>query len=416
MHKRITPNPDGVPTDLGQPRLPGSKSHAQRAMLLASCLPGKSRFSGVPVSDDLAILLRTLAARGVRVTGEGSGQWIVEGAAPSPGVDVRIDAGENATVARMSLAMLPLLGCAVTLDGHPRLRRRPMGTVTALLRDAGVACDRDTLPIHADGRGFKAPDLVRVDASSTTQPASGAMLAIALAGGGVVEIARPGATGYLDLTAQILRGFGSTVTREEHPWGLSYDLTPPSGEDRSWVVPPDPSARAFVVTLAALHNLEVPKEFAAPANDAHPDWTIDADIAMLLQPGTGDLMLDGMALRPDSVPALAMLAARREGKTVFRGVANLRTKESDRLAALATGLGTLGIETQVSRDDLTVRGPLSMDSTTVRVPTVADHRIVMALSLLGTLLPGGIEVQNPDAVAKSWPGFWEWLGRCARVE
>ncbi|MCA8953503.1 MAG: hypothetical protein KDE27_28580, partial [Planctomycetes bacterium] len=246
MHKRITPRPDGVPADLGRPELPGSKSHAQRAMLLASCLPGRSKFTGVPVSDDLAVLLRALAARGVRVTGEGRGVWNVEGHRPAVERPVTIDAGENATVARMTLAMLPLLGCRLTVDGHPRLRRRPMGTVTALLRDAGVQCDSDMLPIQADGRGFKAPELVHVDASVTTQPASGAMLAVALGGGGIVEIARPAAIGYLDLTAQILQSFGSHVVREEHSWGIGYELSPPAGGDRTWAVPPDPSARAFV--------------------------------------------------------------------------------------------------------------------------------------------------------------------------
>lgn len=416
MQKRIIPNPAGVPADLAKPKLPGSKSHAQRAMLLASCLPGTCKFSGVPVSDDLAILLRALAARGVRVLGEGKGQWTVHGAAPSAGKAIRIDAGENATVARMTLSMLPLLGCSVTIDGHPRLRRRPMGAVTAMLRDAGVSCDQDTLPIHADGRGFKAPEIVRVDASSTTQPASGAMLAVALGGGGHVEIARPGATGYLDLTAQILRSFGARVEREEHPWGLQFELSPPAGGDRQFAVPPDPSARAFVAVLAALHGTALPAGLEHRADDAHPDWAIDGDIATMTSAGPEDeVLLEGMEARPDSVPALAILASRRPGATVFRGVANLRTKESDRLAALARGLGTLGVETQVRADELIVRGPLPMDGAMVQVPTVADHRIVMALALLGTILPGGIEVENPEAVAKSWPAYWDWLGQCASV-
>ncbi|MCA8952025.1 MAG: hypothetical protein KDE27_21120, partial [Planctomycetes bacterium] len=114
-------------------------------------------------------------------------------------------------------------------------------------------------------------------------------------------------------------------------------------------------------------------------------------------------------------PALAMLAAQRRGRTVFRGVRNLRTKESDRVAAITAALGTLGVSTQVRVDELEVIGPIPDDGRLISVPTAADHRIVMALALLGTRLPGGIEVRNSEAVTKSWPGYWDWLGRCAEV-
>lgn len=415
MQRRIIPQSQGVPADLGSPELPGSKSHAQRAMLLASCLPGRCEFTGVPANDDLAVLLRALAVRGVRITGEGRGRWIVEGAVPTARAGVVIDAGQNATAARMLLSMLALLGYELVVDGDPALRRRPMGAVTAMLRDAGVVCDRDSLPIRADGRGFVDTSLVRVDASTTTQPASGAMLAVAIGGGGVVEIARPAATGYVDLTAQVLASFGSKVHREAVDWGLVFELSRPAGGDRKWKVPVDPSARAFVAVLAALHGRELPATLAAPAGDAHPDWQVDADIERLLAAGEDRLELADQQARPDSVPALAMLAARRAGATTFRGIANLRRKESDRVAALATALGALGVRTEVGRDELTVHGPIATADAPVVVPTVADHRIVMALALLGTVLPGGVVVDNPEAVGKSWPGFWDWLGRCAEV-
>jgi 3-phosphoshikimate 1-carboxyvinyltransferase len=94
----------------------------------------------------------------------------------------------------------------------------------------------------------------------------------------------------------------------------------------------------------------------------------------------------------------------------------LRDKESDRLQAIAAGLCAAGAGCRVEDDGLVVVGPLPRTPVVPReLPAVADHRIVMALSLLGTVLPGGVRVGNEQAVGKSWPAFFDWLGRAARV-
>lgn len=415
VQKLISPIPGGMRSDLGAPQLPGSKSHAQRALVLASFLASRTQMSGVPASADLSVLRAVMDARGVGIATSGA-DLVVQGVGARAGETVTCDAGENATTARMLLSMLPLLGCQILVDGHERLRRRPMTAATAMLRAAGVEVTADHLPITADGRALPTrPDFVRVDASVTTQPASGAMLAIALAGGGVVETVAPQAVGYLELTAQVLREFGGSVECDAQQGSLSWRLGPLQALERSFRVPSDPSARSFVAVLAAMHDLPCPPNLRPSTTDRHPEWQVDGDIAKLQAAGSSDLTFKNLSQRPDCVPALAALAALRPGRTTFAGLQNLRTKESDRLLALASALCAIGVQASVDGEDLEVRGPLPKNPGLVAVQTVPDHRIVMAMALLGTVLPGGVEIDQAEAVNKSWPGYWDWLGRCAAV-
>jgi 3-phosphoshikimate 1-carboxyvinyltransferase len=127
-------------------------------------------------------------------------------------------------------------------------------------------------------------------------------------------------------------------------------------------------------------------------------------------------VLADLAARPDCVPALAALAATRPVETRIERVVALRGKESDRIVALAKALGALGVRCEELADGLVVRGPLPAREGTARCPVPDDHRVVMALALLGTILPDGIELEHGEAVAKSWPAFFEWLGKVAVVE
>ena len=127
--------------------------------------------------------------------------------------------------------------------------------------------------------------------------------------------------------------------------------------------------------------------------------------------------LSDLAARPDCLPVQAVVAAARSGATHFTGLPTLRKKESDRLSAMAAGLAAAGLRCAELSDGLVVEGPLlPQGDGPALLPTAPDHRVVMALSLLGTLVPAGVLVENSSAVAKSWPGFFDWLGRVAVVE
>jgi 3-phosphoshikimate 1-carboxyvinyltransferase len=112
-----------------------------------------------------------------------------------------------------------------------------------------------------------------------------------------------------------------------------------------------------------------------------------------------------MAHMPDLVPTLAVVAAFAQGETIITGVAHLRHKESDRLQAVATELAKMGIAVQETRDGLAIQGGKPHGAL---IETYNDHRIAMSFALAGLKTPG-VSIANPDCVAKSFPGFWEYF-------
>lgn len=413
MSVQITPLVGGVPDDLGQPELPGSKSHTQRAMVLAAFSPGSWDLIGALRSEDTELLGEALNELGAQVRWE-PGRVCVQGRADGP-VEAEVFLGENATGMRILLALVPALGGSLRIDGRQGLRARPAGPSLQLLASLGASVVGERLPLVVDGSAVRWPDRLEVDASTTTQVASGALMAAAVRRGGIISVTFPSAPAYLRVTARICRLFGWQVIEREAGDKLEFTVAGRARGGGELVIPPDPSARVFPLVLAALHG----KDGAAvlPADtDPHPDWAVDGDLEKLRSRG-GRLVLADIGRRPDCLPALAVAAATRGGYTHFVNLPTLRGKESDRLRAMALGLDAAGVDCAELPDGLVVKGPLRVaERSRLELPTAPDHRIVMSLSLLGTVLPGGVRVDHREAVGKSWPGFFDWLGRVAVVE
>ena len=415
----IRPRPDGVPGDLGRPVLPGSKSHAQRAMLLAAGTSDGVLLRGTPASDDVVVLGRALAELGVDVAWRDTDLWV--GGGLREGARATVHLGENGTALRCLPLVVAMLGGALTADGAPGLARRPLGPLLALLGQAGVRPTVDRLPLSVDGSAAHWPEHLTVDARITTQVATGALLGLALRaraglGGGLVVAEAPAAAGYLALTARVLEAFGHRVECEPRGGDLWFRVGGAGAPPTEYRVPTDPSAVAWPLGLAALHGLPIDPCGDVDPEDPHPDLQVGADLARLAATGAGEhVVLADLASRPDTFPALCAVAAMRAGETVFAGVPTLRLKESDRLAAMARGLAAAGGKCDELEDGLVVRGPLPSRPEIVEIPTAADHRVVMALALLGTVLPGGVALAHAEAASKSWPGFFAWLGQVADV-
>jgi len=421
MRLHIQPRPTGVPQDLGEPELPGSKSHTQRAMLIAGFAPGEWRLQGALRAEDSEVLGQALDALGASCTWGRNG-LAVRGRTAGP-LDGGVFLGENGTAARSLAALVPLLGGRVRLDGREGLQRRPMDAAIGFLEAHGASVRGRALPMVVDGRRVRWPRELRVDGRTTTQVATGALLGQALrqqrlwlppARSVVVEA--PAARAYLDVTARVLEQMGLRVQAEAAgPDGADarYAIRgrPDQGGDVS--IPVDPSTRLFPLVLAGMHGLDPRFLPGAPEGDPHPDWAVEQDLAQLAR--EGDVELADLAARPDCVPGLAALAATREGTTAFTNIPNLRHKESDRIAAMHRGLAAAGVEVREHADGFVVRGPLPGGNTPVVLPTAPDHRIVMSLALLGTCRRGGVVVEHSTAVRKSWPGFFGWLERVAEV-
>ena len=399
MTIRIAPRNEGIPDDAGDPQIPTSKSHGQRALCLARFLPGATPIENLPAARDVSVLERALAAE----------------------EDAVIDLIDNGTALRILSVLLPILGRSCRLDSGERLRRRPLTSSESFLAAYGCQCG-DEWPRVFSGVGVEWPDELSVDASLTSQSATGVLLGAALrfalfAEQRSIRMRKPAAPDYVQVTFEVLEWFGFDVPR----WWDGDDLV---AEVRGWqplppgqsvTIPVDPSSCVFVAALLAMHGKREHRPRPV-ADDPHPDWLFVDDLDLMLEtPADERLELTEIGRRPDTFPCLAALAALRCGVTVFPDVPSLRHKESDRITAMGDALNVLGVKCTELANGLVVEGPMPVHECPVAVPTPDDHRVVMAVALLGTRIPGGIEIQNPEAAEKSWPSYFDWLAKVAEV-
>ena len=224
---------------------------------------------------------------------------------------------------------------------------------------------------------------------------------------------------YVDLTLEVLSDFGISFYREGYRY---FEL--PGGQcylPQDYAIEADASSASYFWAAAALTggrvtitNLSLESsqgDAAFPAVLGRMGCAVESTPAGLTVQG-GELrgVEVDMATMPDLVPTLAVLAAFATGDTVITGVAHLRHKESDRLAAVAAELGKLGIEARETADGLVIRGGTPKGAV---IHTYNDHRIAMSFAVAGLKTPG-VSITDPDCVAKSFPDFWEFFHRLYR--
>jgi 3-phosphoshikimate 1-carboxyvinyltransferase len=416
MDKKITPCQQVNATLT----LPGSKSYTHRALMAAALAGGTSVLTNALAAEDTELTAQALAQLGagidwqgttIRVTGR-AGRWLP---AARP-----IYLGNSGTSMRFLTALAALGEGEYLLTGTERLCQRPLGELLAALGQAGVRAVSD--------RGDGCPP-VRVTGSLTggrTQLSGGtssqylsALLFIGpLAPKGLkIDItgelvSRP----YVDLTLEVLGAFGISYYREgyryfELPGGQSY-------LPRDYEIEADASSASYFWAAAALTggrvtitNLSLESsqgDAAFPEVLGRMGCAVESTPAGLtVQGGPLQGVAVDMAAMPDLVPTLAVLAAFAAGDTVITGVAHLRHKESDRLAAVAAELAKMGIEVRETADGLVIRGGAPQGAL---IHTYNDHRIAMSFAVAGLRIPG-VAIEDPDCVAKSFPEFWEFFHR-----
>ena len=400
----------------GRVRLPGSKSLTNRALLAAALAPGRSELVAPLDCDDTRVLAEALERLGAAIR-RGARSWTVEGPlVGAPGAEMTIDVGPAGTPARLLLALLATLPGTFVLDGSPRMRQRPMGPLVAALASRGARIEplerEGNLPVRIAGRTLSGGAVsIRSDVSS--QFVSALLLASPAVAGGldVRTEGRPASGAYVDLTRQVLAVFA------------------PDGRPRSarYVVPADDSAACFPIAGALVSRGRVELEGLDPGS-AQPDavfrrWAADAGGALRWE-GAGEeavLAVEG-AVRggveadvdpaPDAALPLVALVAFAGGASRLQGVARLREKESDRLAAAAELLTRAGATARVEEEPgeacLLVDGPAGRPAR-ADFRASGDHRVAMAAAVLALALPEGSTLDDPGVVTKSYPGFWsDW--------
>jgi 3-phosphoshikimate 1-carboxyvinyltransferase len=397
--------------------LPASKSLTNRVLVLAALAESPSILRKPLAARDTELMADALATLGADIV-RGAEEWHITPGPPASG-DLTIDCGLAGTVMRFVPPVAGLSRAAVTFDGDPRARERPMATTIASLRGLGIDIDgADSLPFTVHGRGRINACELSIDASASSQFVSALLLAAPRFDHGLT-LHHVGGTlpsqPHLDMTVAELRKRNVTVDDSiAGTWRV--EPGPIAGTDVT--VEPDLSnAGAFIagalVTGGTVRLADWPEE-TTQAGDA---WRIiagefggtsthlEGDLAF-----TGPNSLAGVDLDLHDVgeltPVVAAVAALAATPSRLRGIAHLRGHETDRLKALATELNRLGSDVEETDDGLIIR-PHRLHGGTFA--TYDDHRMAHAAAVLGLAVPA-ILVENIATTAKTYPGFvtdWE---------
>ncbi len=399
--------PPGRPL-IGVVQLPGSKSITNRALLLAGLARGRSRLTGALKSDDTRYMVQALRAMGVAVEEPDAMSFEVTGTGGLRAPEAPLLLGNAGTATRFLTAAAALADGEVVIDGDAHMRRRPIAPLLRALKGLGVTAEAPTgcPPVRVLGRGGVGGGRVEVDASLSSQYVSG-LLMVAACARGPVDVAlvgaEIGARGYVELTLAAMRAFGA---RAETTGPGAWRVHPTGYSPCEFAIEPDASAATYVWAAERLTGGRIdvglaPQDFTQPDAAAH---TLIAAFPHM------PAVIDGSQMQ-DAVPTLAILAAFNATPVRFTGIANLRVKECDRLAALAAELQRLqpGLAREEG-DDLAVTGSPDLPSpaTLTRLQTYADHRMAMSLALLGLRLEN-VAIEDPGCVAKTFPGYWDML-------
>ena len=424
----------------GTHRVPGDKSISHRALMFGALAIGTTEIAGLLEGEDVLRTAAAMRALGATVEQQGPGAWRVAGRGIGGLVEPAdvLDMGNSGTAARLLCGLLAGHPVFAVMTGDASLRRRPMLRVTDPLSATGASFwtrEGGRLPLAIRGATDPLPLDYRLPVASA-QVKSACLLA-GLCARGTTRVMEPEPT--RDHTENMLRHFGATVRVEDTGEGRVIELEgQPELRAAPILVPGDPSSAAFLLVAALL----VPGSRVTIANlGLNPLRT--GLLATLREMGAelrienarveggepvGDLAVTHGPLRAvevpperapsmiDEYPVLAVAAAAATGTTHMRGLAELRVKESDRLAATAAMLAANGIAARIEGDDLLVEGTGGAIAGGGTVATHMDHRLAMSALVMGLAARAPVAVDDAGFIETSFPGFAALMNRAAGSE
>ena len=415
----------------GTAEVPGDKSISHRSLILGALAVGETKVTGLLEGQDVLDTAKAMRAFGAEVTRQGPGAWSVHGVGVggfAEPADI-IDCGNSGTGVRLIMGAMATTPITATFTGDASLRKRPMGRVTDPLSLFGARAygrQGGRLPMTIVGAANPVPVRYALPVASA-QVKSAVLLAGLNAPGETVVIEREPTR---DHSERMLRGFGAKLVVEKTAEGDVITLTgQPELRPQTVAVPRDPSSAAFPVCAALIvegSDILVPgvsqnltrnglyttlAEMGAAIEFGNPREEGGEPVADLRVRFTGDLKgvevpEDRAASMIDEFPVLSVVAACATGRTVMRGVKELRVKESDRIDAMARGLEACGVRVEEDEDTLIVHG---MDAGGVpggaTCATHIDHRIAMSFLVLGLASKKPVGVDDGSPIATSFPVF-----------
>lgn len=414
----------------GRVAVPGDKSISHRALMFGALSLGETRIQGLLEGEDVLRTADALRALGAEIEALGGGAWRTVGrgvgglAEPAQVLDM----GNSGTAARLLMGLLATHPFTSFMTGDASLCKRPMARVTVPLEQMGasfVLRSKGRLPAAILGTASPLPIEYRLPVASAQVKS-----AILLAG-----LNTPGRTTVIeaeptrDHSERMLRHFGvEVVTTELEDGALAVSIT--GGQElraRDLVVPSDPSSAGFPTVAALIRpgsTVEMPGVSINPRRaglyETLREMGGDIAIANPREEGgepVADLTVRASALKGvevpperapsmiDEYPILCIAAACAEGKTVMRGIGELRVKESDRLAMMADGLTACGVKVEAGEDWMVVHGTGKPPRGGATIATAMDHRIAMSFLVLGTASEEPVQVDDGSFIDTSFPGF-----------
>jgi 3-phosphoshikimate 1-carboxyvinyltransferase len=421
--------------------VPGSKSITNRALLLAALAGGRSTLDGVLVADDTVAFANGLAALGVEIDLDiAERRCDIVGAAGAPaGAATRADAARSAATPQVwcaeagTAARFLVAACAAghgryDFDGAAQLRRRPLGALLDALRTQGARTeppDAARLPFALQAAGL-AGGALTLPGQVSSQFVSALLMAAPLARAPldiVVSdlVSRP----YVDMTCAMMADFGVAVGRDGH--SRFRVASPAAYHGRDYAVEADASTASYFFAAAAVCGGQVTVRGLARATSLQGDLRFLGALERMgcrvadgpdgvtvagpaAPPGDAAAMpapLDGLTIDmsdfPDVFMTLAAVAPFARRPVTITGIANVRVKESDRIASVAENLRRLGIEVDSGPDWLRVAPGTPRGA---GIDSHGDHRIAMSFAVIGLRVPG-VVIEGAEAVSKTCPEFFE---------
>ncbi len=414
----------------GEAAVPGDKSISHRALIFGALAVGETKITGLLEGEDVLDTAKAMRAFGATVTQHGPGEWSVNGVGVGGFAepDNVIDCGNSGTGVRLIMGVMATQGITATFTGDASLNKRPMGRVTdpvALFGAQSVGRSGGRLPMTIVGATKPVPVEYTVPMPSA-QVKSAVLLAGLNARGQTVVIEKEATR---DHTERMLEGFGAEISVEETEEGRRITLTgQPELKPQVIAVPRDPSSAAFPTCAATI----VPgSEVFVPG--VSQNLTRNGIYTTLVEMGAditfenprtegGEPVADlrvryaetkGIEVPPeraasmiDEYPVLSVVAALSTGKTVMRGVKELRVKECDRIDAMARGLRACGVTVEEDEDTMIVHGmgPGGVPGGAT-CESFLDHRIAMSFMVLGMAAQKPVSVDDGAPIATSFPVF-----------
>ena len=419
----------------GVANVPGDKSISHRSLILGAMAIGETRIEGLLEGQDVLDTAKAMRSFGATVTDHGGGNWSVQGVGVGGFCEPEtvIDCGNSGTGVRLLMGAMSTHPISATFTGDGSLNKRPMARVTDPIALFGAEAHGRTggrlpMTIH----GAKHPVPVHYTVPVPSAQVKSAVLLAGLNAPGKTVIIEPEAT--RDHTERMLAGFGAEITVEDSPEGRVITLTgQPELNPQNITVPRDPSSAAFPVCAALIcagSDVLVPNIGLNPtraglfttlremgANLRYENERIEggepvADLRARFSPNMVGIEVppERAASMIDEYPILSVIAAFASGKTVMRGVKELRVKESDRIEAMATGLRANGVEVEDGEDWWIVSG---QGSDAVRggglCATYLDHRIAMSFVIMGMASKDPVKIDDGSPIVTSFPIFEELM-------